>query len=178
MSLISYLNMDMSSSSSSNVSTEVAKAMQTMADRKASQGSGKTGGTSGGSQVSITVEAKRAAATKADAGKSGAALASELRISFDKQYEKTGKNSADLTALSGRALATIALNESGKFSKAEIAAAKLELRTRDRQSAVAAINAGPLTSASLATYMRDMLASRSLLSAEEQQLREANPSLR
>jgi hypothetical protein len=178
MSLFSYLNMDASASTSSSLSPQLAQALQTVAQKNAAKATGAVGGSSGSSSVSITLEAKRAAAAKADADKSPTALAGELRASLNGQYKTGGKNSADLTVLSGRALATIALNESNQFSRAEIAAAKLELRARDRQSALAAISSGPLTSTSLSTYMRDMIATRSLMSSEEQQLREANPNLR
>ena len=177
MSLWSYLNAD---SSGSSVSAQVAQAMRTIAAAR-DKATGASGTTSGAATapVSITIEAKRAAAAKEDAGKTAADLAEEVRASLDKQYAAAGqKNSADLTTLSGRALATIALNETALFSPSEIAAAKQELRARDRQSMLSIISSGPLTAASLATYSQDMLAARDLMSAEEKQLRAIDPKLR
>ena len=176
MSLMSLLNQDYSTASSttSSTSAQVAQAMQVLTKAQEKAGEATTSGTKQAS-ISITVEARRAAATKADAAKSPAALAKELRASLD---EQDGKSSAKFTTMSGRALATIALNETGQFSKSEIAAAKLELRSRDRQSALTMLASGPLTSASLATYTRNLLAARDLMSAEEQRLRATDPNLR
>jgi len=177
MSLWSYLNADYSSSSST--STQIAQALQTVSKATATTATTSTTSVTGQSNVLITIEAKRAAATKEDAGKDAATLATELRNAFDAQYAAAGKtNSADLTTLSGRALATVALNETDQFSRAEIAAAKQELRARDRQTALAALSSGPLTSATLATYSRDLLAAREGMSGEEQRLRANNPNLR
>lgn len=178
MSLWSYLGTDLSgSSTSSTMSAQIAQAVQA-ASAKSKTSSSSTSAT-GQSSVLITVEAKRAAATKADAGKDASAMIADVRKELDAQYAKAGKtHSADLTTLSGRALATIALNETNQFSRAEIAAAKLELRARDRQSAMSLMSTGPLTSATLATYTRDLLAAREGMSSEEQQLRAANPNLR
>lgn len=185
MSLISYLNSDSLGSSSTN--PQVAQALQTIAAKKASATATDTSATTttkpgtkpGGSSVNITVQARRAAAEKADAGKTAADLSAELRKSLDADYAAAGKkNSSNLTAQSGRALATIALNESGQFSKSEIAAAKLELRARDRQSILAEINAGPLTAATLAAYSKQMMGARASMSVEERNLRDANPNIR
>jgi hypothetical protein len=178
MSLFSYLNND--SYGSSSVGSQAALALQqALVKAGKAQAPGSKAGTTGQPTTSITIEAKRAAAAKADAGKDALALKTELRTSFDKQYEKNGeKNSADLTALSGRALAVIALDDGQTFSRAELAAAKLELRTRDRQLAMAAIGSGGLTAATLTSYLSDLTASREAMSSEEQQLRSANPNLR
>jgi predicted flap endonuclease-1-like 5' DNA nuclease len=173
MSLFSILNNDTSSTSSTSTSTQIAQALQALAAKNAAKAGSTTNGTNQ-TGVSITVEAKRAANAKADAGKDAAALAAELRKAFD----TAGKNSADLTTLSGRALATVALNEGGQFSPTEIAAAKLELRTRDRQSALTMLSSGPLTSATLTTYTTNLLAARESMSAEEQKLRGSDPDLR
>jgi hypothetical protein len=173
---MSLLNQDYSTTSST--SPQVAQAMQTLARAQEKVSETAATGTNQAS-VSITIDARRAAAEKADAGKSAVALADELRASFDKQYAAASKrDSADLSAMSGRALATITLNETGQFRKVEIAAAKLELRSRDRQSALTMLASGPLTSASLATYTRGLLAARDEMSAEEQRLRVIDPDLR
>jgi len=179
MSLISYLNSD--SLGSSSTSPQVSQALATIAAKKAAATSTDTTADtqSSGMSVNITVQARRAAAEKADASKTAADLATELRKSLDADYAAAGKkNSSDLTAQSGRALATIALNETGQFNKSEIAAAKLELRARDRQSILAEISAGPLTAASLAAYSKQMLGARATMSVEERSLRDANPNIR
>lgn len=170
MSLFSILNNDSSSTSSTSSLTQLLQTLQTQSSTSS------TTSTSSSSQsgVSISVEAQRTANAEEDASKTAEELANEMRSMFD----EAGKDSADLTTLSGRALATVALNESGQFSRSEIAAAKLELRTRDRQDAVSMFAEGTLTSASLATYTNDLLAARESMSAEERQLRETNPDLR
>lgn len=178
MSLFSYLNTD--SFGSSPASPQIAKALQTIAEKTAtttSSSGSKAQSTS--NSVLITLQAQRAAAEKEDAGKTADVLRTELRTQIDADNKKAGKkDSADLTAMSGRALATIALNESGQFSRTEIAAAKLEMRTRDRLTLVAQISSGPLTSSSLAAYTQQLTASRATMSAEERGLRDANPNLR
>ncbi len=179
MSLFSYLNTD--SFGSSPASTQIAKALQTIAEKNAATAvaAGTQTQSAGSSSVLITLQAQRAAAEKEDAGKTAQTLTTELRTHIDADNKKAGKkDNADLTAMSGRALATIALNESGQFSRTEIAAAKLEMRTRDRLSVVAQINSGGLTSASLAAYTQQLTASRATMSAEERGLRDANPNLR
>jgi len=177
MSLFSYLNTD--SFGSSPASAQIAKALQTIAEKNAATTVAGNQTQPGGSSVLITLQAQRAAAEKEDAGKTADVLTKELRAQIDADNKKTGKkDSADLTAMSGRALATIALNESGQFSKTEIAAAKLELRTRDRLDLVAQISSGPLTSSSLAAYTQQLTTARATMSAEERGLRDANPNLR
>ena len=179
MSLFSILNNDVSTAtSSSTTSSQISQALQTLAAKNAIK---VKAGTSDDSKTSvlITLDAKRAANAKADAGVDAATLAKSLRADLDAQYKAAGKkDSANLTAMSGRALATIALNDGNSFSRTEVAAAKLELRARDRQSALSAIGSSSLTAASLTTYTRDLLASRETMSGEEQRLRQANPNLR
>ena len=180
MSLFSYLNSDSYGSSATSMQVGLA-IQQAMAKLEAQQTTTSSATANGASQSGavITVEAKRAAAAKADASKDAATLAAETRQALDTQYEAAGaKDSADLTTLSGRALSIMALNESGAFSKTEIAAAKLELRAWDRQAAMSQLMAGPLTAASLATYQKDQLTARASMSTEEQHLRDINPKLR
>jgi len=133
-------------------------------------------GSSTSSSVSITVDAQRAASEAKDAKKDASALVAELRKAFDEAY---GKGDApDTGELSGRALALVATNEGGGFSRAEVAAAKAELRDRDRASALAVISSGDLTSSTLITYNKELLAQRAAMSPEERALRDANPKLR
>ncbi|HWJ71262.1 MAG TPA: hypothetical protein VNS79_14560 [Sphingobium sp.] len=129
--------------------------------------------------MQITLQARRVAAEKDDAGKSVSTLAAALRGALDAAYAAVGeRHSADLTALGGRALAVIALNETGQFSRAEIAAAKSELRGRDRQAVLAQINEGGLTASSLGAYLTQSVSARATMSAEERSLRDGNPALR
>ncbi len=90
-----------------------------------------------GTQVSISAEALAAAAAKADNDKDFGALATEVRTALDAQYASgTDKGTPDLSGLSGRALAAIALNKDDKFSSAERYAAKAALREETRDSFV------------------------------------------
>lgn len=177
MSLFSYLKAD--SASSSSTSVQIAQAMQTIADRKATPAEKMPLGATNESSVQITLQARRAAAEKDDADKAAPALATALRTALDTAYASVGeRHSADLTALSGRALAVMALNETGEFSRAEIAAAKMELRGRDRQAVLAQINEGGLTAASLGAYLKQSVSARATMSVEERSLRDSNPALR
>ena len=177
MSLISYLNTD--SSASSTASPLVSQALRTIADKQAEIAAQEASSGKPASSVIITLAGRRIAAEEADRGKLPATLASETRTAFDADDQAAGKaNSADLTALSGRALALVALDESGQFTKSEMAAAKTELRARDRQALIAQMSSTPLTAASLRDYSRQLLTTRDAMGAEERQLRDSNPALR
>lgn len=127
--------------------------------------------------VIITMAAKRAAATDDDAIKEKTALAAEVRKTIDADNTKAGqKDSADLTPLSARALSIVALDDSGQFSKSEKAAAKLEIRERDRQALISELS-GSVNATSLAAYGRKLIAARATMSTEEVALRKANPDL-
>lgn len=128
--------------------------------------------------ASITPAAKWAAAAAADAGKNVADLTSEIRSTLDSQYAASGSKTADMTALSGRALAVVALNKDGTFSTVEAAAAKSALRERDRTSLLGLMSGQGLSSSSLAAYSNQLLAARVAMSPEERQLRDLDPSLR
>lgn len=123
--------------------------------------------------VKITLDALRANADKEDADTAAGTLSETIRKALDK-----GGTNAALGGYSGRALAVMALNEDGSFSKAEIAAAKAELRERDRASAIAFLNGGNVTAASLKAYSQQMLAAHQQMSAEERLLRDNDPNLR
>lgn len=177
MSLFDYLNND-GSSSSSNSSLSLLQ--QISAQQGISIPSSVTsalGGTtsdtsSASSSVQISTAAQQASSEAADAKKDAAALAKELRATLDK-----GGTDASMSNFSGRGLSIIALNQDGSFSREEVYAAKTELRGRDRQSAISFLNSGELTSASLKAYTQQLLATRKSMSAEEQQLRDSDPSL-
>ena len=189
MSLFSILNKD--NSSTSSVSTTMQLMMQQIAAKTASGTSSTTDasdsattsttGTSTSTSLSdiiVSMQAQQAATEKGDANKDAAAFAKELRTTLDAQYKKSGTKDADMSAFSGRGLATVALNENGSFSNAEVAQAKSEMRERDRQSLLSVINSGPLTSSALATYGKSILAARTTMSAEERSFRDAHPNLR
>lgn len=177
MSLIDYLASSLPETSTIN--PQVTQALQAASTKTSGNASGTAGVTGIASDLLITVTAKRKAAASADADKDAAALATDLRASLDTQYAAAGKgDSADLTVLSGRALAIMAQGGQGGFSRTEAAAAKQELRERDRQAAVEAMSSAPLTAASLRTFTQTLLAERDAMSAEERALREADPSLR
>jgi hypothetical protein len=180
MSILSLLGSD--SSATSAATTQMSLLLQQVAARTAAAGKSSTGatttGTGTGSAVTITLAARQAAAAQADKTKDAATLASTLRAALDADHARTGSRRADLSALSGRALAIVALDETGQFSRSEVAGAKQELRARDRQSAIATLAAGPLTATTLASYSRDLLTARETMSAEERQLRAGNANLR
>ena len=175
MSLFDYLNNDSSSTSS------LSSQMQLLVQQAAAKVSATTTSTTetpastptSTSSVYITLGAMRANAEAGDAKKDAAALAKELRATLDK-----GGKGAAMGGLSGRALSIMALDDSGTFSPTEAAAAKAELRERDRAAALAFLNSGELTASSLKTYGQNLLAARQSMSAEEQALRSSDPNLR
>jgi hypothetical protein len=130
-----------------------------------------TASTKTSSGVTISVDATIAAATKADAKKEPADLIADIRETLDAQYDKKGKGAkADLSAMSPRAVATIALNSDGSFSKAEVLAAKAEMRTRDRATFLSA-TASDFSLTSLQAYQNARLTSYGTMSAEERAVR-------
>jgi hypothetical protein len=177
MSLFSLLNEDSQPTSATGQSAQLA---QQIAALKAASGtttsSAATATTDSVASVLITLAARRAASEAGDADKTAEALAQDIRTELDSQ-EADG-HSLDLSGFSGRALSTIALNGDGSYSRAEVVQAKAELRERDRQSALALIGAGELTSESLLTYGKSLLAARASMSEEERALRDADPNLR
>jgi hypothetical protein len=178
MSLFSLLNGSSQASTASSGSTMSALLAKIEAQKAASGSTITSSPTTDGKSptVNITVSAQRAAAEAADAKKDAKALVAELRKTFD-QADKDGKT-ADMSRLSGRGLALVALNQDGGFSRGEVSAAKAELRGRDRASALALISGGELTSTTLITYNKQLLAERASMSAEERALRDVNPKLR
>ena len=177
MSLFSILNSTDSQSSSATGSTSSSALLQQIAALQSS--SSTTSTTTSGStlpDVVITMQAQQAAANAADAKADSAALAASLRKSFD--AAKAAKKNPDVSALSGRSLSLVALNQNGTFSNAEVAQAKAQLRDRDRTSALTMIKSGALTATSLAAYSKSLLAARQSMSAEERQLRDGDPKLR
>jgi len=178
MSLFDYLNNDTSTNSATSLLQQIAaqqgitvpqSVMDALGDDSTDSSSTPT--------VQISADAQAASATAADASKSASDLETELRSTLDQQYSTNGSKTADMTTFSGRGLSIIALNQDGKFSAAEVYAAKSELRDRDRQSAISFLSSGDVTSASLKAYGQALISSRQSMSAEEQQLRASDPDL-
>jgi hypothetical protein len=178
MSLFDYLN----STDPSNASTSsAASLLQQIAAQRGitvpaatlnALGEDTAATTGNASSVQISLSAQRAGAESDDAKKDAATVASNARAALD-------KNGASATgAMSGRALAIVALNQDGTFSRTEVDAAKTELRERDRQSVLAFFNSGDVTASSLKAYGQQLLAARQSMSAEEQALRASDPDLR
>jgi hypothetical protein len=178
MSLLDYLG-DLPNGRSGAASASVSEQIQQLLGAKGLTANGNRSAAAGGAglaSVHITPAAQQAAADAADAKKDPLALANSLRTALDGQ--KTAGKGIDMSGYSRRALAIVALDESGKFSHAEEAAAKAQLRARDRASALALIGGGDLTAASLKSYNQQLLAARNAMSTEEAKLRDGNPKLR
>ena len=176
MSLFDYLNNDPTNSTNSSASLLQQIAAQRGITVPASTldalSNETTTSSSSSSSVQISIGAQRASAETADAKKDAAKVASEARATFDKNgVSATG-------AMSGRALAIVGGNEDGTFSRAEVHAAKAELRERDRQSVLTFFNSGELSASSLKTFGQQLIAARQSMSAEEQALRASDPDLR
>jgi hypothetical protein len=182
MSLLSLLNTN--NSSSGTASSAVTSAIQKLSALK----SAKTETANAAknpkvtSDVAITQTAKITAAEKADSKKDFAALGNEMRSTLNAQYvaAKAGGNSApkpNLTNLSGRALAAIILNKTGTFNRAEIHAARSEMKQRDR-SAVLDATASGMNISTLTTYSKQMLASYDSMSVEEREVRGSTSNAR
>jgi hypothetical protein len=176
MSLFDYLNNDPANSTNSAASLLQQIAAQRGITVPASTlnalGNEATATSSSSSSVQISIGAQRAGAETDDAKKDAAKVASEARATLDKNgVSATG-------AMSGRALAIIGVNQDGTFSRAEVDAAKAELRERDRQSVLTFFNSGELSASSLRSFGQQLLAARQSMSAEEQSLRASDPNLR
>lgn len=125
---------------------------------------------------SISKAALVAAAAKADAGKTPDVLASDVRAALDAQ-KKAGGGSPDFNEMSGRAIATVALNKTGQFTRAEQHTAKAALREETRQE-VASSMSGMSTSAGLAAYSRHLMSDYDAASDEEREARGWTPAVR
>ncbi|MGP7795057.1 hypothetical protein [Sphingomonas sp. CLY1604] len=122
--------------------------------------------TPNGDVATISLGARRAAAQLADARKDFGALAKEVRASLDSHSQ----GSTGLEAMSGRALAAIALDHGDVFSRTEVVAAKAELQARERQGVTSAMRSGGGL-AGLATYSQTLVSDYDTMSSEERQAR-------
>ncbi|HEX7819404.1 MAG TPA: hypothetical protein VF463_02155 [Sphingobium sp.] len=173
MSLISYLNFGTGNStgtSTGSLGSAYTTALQQLTATQARMASASASSTTSGSGVIISANATIAAATKADAKKDAATLATDIRTALDAQYKANGKGKMDLSAMSPRAVATIALNSDGSFSKAEVLTAKAEMRTRDR-AAFFQVTANDFSVSSLEAYQSARMVGYGAMSVEERTLR-------
>jgi hypothetical protein len=124
--------------------------------------------------VSISNAAKIAAAEQQDNAKDFATLTQQVRQTLDTQYaaDKADKtsNAPDLSLMSGRALAAIALNKAGNFSAREMAAAKKELNERARIELAAALKSGNAMGA-LVSYNQQLVSDYDGMTQEERDAR-------
>jgi hypothetical protein len=127
--------------------------------------------TSASSDVSISAAAKIAASEQADNAKDFTALSQAVRQVLDAQYaaDKTS-DAPDLTSMSGRALAAIALNKTGDFSTREMAAAKKELNERARTELAEALKSGNAMDA-LVSYNQQLVTDYDGMTQEERDAR-------
>ena len=142
-----------------NTTSRLTTAAQKMIDAANAKQTATPSSTSG-SSVAISDAAKAAAAEKADNAKDFTKLGTEVRQALDAQYAAAKASAkpakAVLSGMTGRAVATVALNRDGSFSRAEVAAAKLELRERARSEFVSASSSGSGL-AGLATYNKQIV---------------------
>lgn len=158
-----------SSTSQTDASATVQAALEKLA--KDAETKAAASSSSSGTQVNISQAALAAAAAKADNAKDASVVLTETRASLDAQYAAgTAKGSADLSQLSGRALAIMALNKDGSFSAAESRAAKNALR-EDTQTSFLSAMSGGLDASSIASFSTQLAAQYDDMSPEEREAR-------
>lgn len=165
MSLISILSNMTSGSSSSNSAITVAQARLAMAQAAAEAQSASSTGT-GAPQISPA--ATLAQANAADKSKDFGLLAADTRAILDAQY-KAGSKMPKFDKISGRALAAIVLNEGGRFSRGEQAAARVEIKARERDVLTTALSSG-MSVATLASYGKTLAENYDAKSPEERRV--------
>lgn len=178
MSLLSLLNGAQSSQTyvSTGLSAAAQKVLATARKAASTSASATQTASSQSEDVSISPEALAAAQAKEDNAKDFATLSAQVRAALDAQYAKanatgnaTVKSDAtpDLSAPSGRAVAAIALNKTGAFSRSEVQAAKAEMRSRIQEDfANAAMSSG-----GVAAYSSQLVSQYDAMSHEEREAR-------
>lgn len=163
MSLLSLLNT--ATSSASYASTTSAALQKSIDAASASTANASTyAATSTG--LTISKSAKIAAAEATDNKKEFAALSANVRATLDAQYAASSVKEPQFDEMSGRALAAIALNDSGNFSRNEVFAAKTELRERIREVFTDAIGQDVGLSGAV-SYSKQLISNYDALSQEE-----------
>jgi len=132
--------------------------------------------------VAISAAAQMAAAAKVDDAKDFTALSKEVRSALNQQYgdaTAAGRDvpSPDVSRMSGRAIAAIALNKTGDFSRDEIFTAKGELNRRNREAFLSATGSNH-GAGGLVTYSRQLVSQYDVTSSEEREARGWTPQTR
>lgn len=167
-SILSSYGYGTSSTSQTDASATVQAALQKLAAQTETKAASSS---SSGTQVNISQAALAAANAKADNEKDASVVLTETRAALDAQYaDGTAKGSADLSKLSGRALALMALNKDGTFSAAESRAAKNALKEDTRSSFMSAMSGG-LDASSIASFSTQIAAQFDDMSPEEREAR-------
>lgn len=165
------LNTNVSSSLAQALSKLTASAQATI--DAATQDPEKSKTAPASDSVSISAEAI-AAAEKADNAKDLNTLSAAIRQVLDSQYAAAKASGSDgkanLSDMSGRALAVVALNKTGAFSRTEMAAAKRELNERTRAELTTALKSGNALTA-LADYNEQLVTAYDGMSQEERDAR-------
>lgn len=167
---VSSINTGVSSALSYSLSRLTASAQATIDAASKDSESATTGTTSPSSGVSISRAARIAAAEKVDNAKDFSALSQQVRQTLDAQYASAEEGKADLTEMSGRALAAIALNKTSAFNPREMAAARNELNERARVELAAALKTGNAMDA-LVSYNQQLVADYDGMTQEERDAR-------
>lgn len=167
---VSSINTGVSSALSYSLSRLTASAQATIDAASKDSESATTGTTSPSSGVSISRAARIAAAEKVDNAKDFSTLSQQVRQTLDAQYASAEEGKADLTEMSGRALAAIALNKTSAFNPREMAAARKELNERARVELAAALKTGNAMDA-LVSYNEQLVADYDGMTQEERDAR-------
>lgn len=154
----------------SSGNAKVSATTQAILDAVAKATGGTTSSAASGNGVSISTDAKLAAADAADNVRDFGELTTEVRAELD-------KGDADVTEMSGRALAAIVLNRSNNFSRTEIAAAKKELDGRTRED-FALLAGGGNVLGGLSAYNQQLVSQYDSMSDEEREARGWTPAMR
>lgn len=166
MSLISILSTMTSGTSSSTGSSAITAAQARLALAQAAAEAKSGTASNGGAQISDA--AVLAQSHTSDLKKDFGVLAKETRAALDSQY-KSGASSPKFDKISGRALASIVLNEGGQFSRGEQAAARAEIQARERSVLTAAFSSG-MSVATLASYGKTLAENYDAKSPEERKV--------
>lgn len=167
---VSSINTGVSSALSYSLSRLTASAQATIDAASKDSESATTGTISPSSGVSISRAARIAAAEQADNAKDFTVLSQQVRQALDAQYASAEDGWADLTEMSGRALAAIALNKTSAFNPREMAAAKKELNERARVELAAALKSRNAMDA-LVSYNQQLVADYDGMTQEERDAR-------
>ncbi|MGK2908704.1 MAG: hypothetical protein ACSLE1_02715 [Sphingobium sp.] len=165
MSLISILSTMTSGSSSSGGAITAVQARLAMAQAAVEA---QAASSAGAGSPNISPAATLAQANAADKSKDFGVLAADTRATLDAQY-KAGSDTPKFDKISGRALAAIVLNEGGKFSRGEQAAARAEIKARERDVLTIALSSG-MSVATLASYGKTLAENYDAKSPEERRV--------